>query len=108
MSYSNKIDEIKIQALLNEGNSVKEVATKLKYNPHTIYDAIGAGKITYPENYQRKDWSPVLQYDLNGNFLNEYPTIKNAMDETGVKNISSTLFNGRHFSGGYNWYYKNK
>ena len=108
LSYSNKIDETKIQELLNKGYSVKECAELLNYKSHTIYDAIGAGKITYPEDYHRMDHSPVIQYDLENNFIAEYTTIEEAISTTGIKYISSALCNGRHYSGGYNWYYKYK
>lgn len=108
LSYSNKIDEMKVQNLLNDGYSVKEAANKLNYKVHAIYDAVGAGKIIYPDNYHRRDHSPVLQCDLNDNYIKEYPTIQEAIIATGVKSISSALCNGRHYCGGYNWYYKYK
>lgn len=50
--YSNKINVKQIQLLLNEGNSVCEIAKELSINPHRIYDAIYSKKIFYPSNYK--------------------------------------------------------
>lgn len=108
LDYSNKIDEQKVQILLNQGYSVSDCENMLGYTKHRIYDAIHYGKITYPQNYRRRDYSPVIQFDKNGNFIAEYSTIKEAIDATGAKHISSALCSGRHCSGGYNWYYKYK
>lgn len=64
--------------------------------------------IIYPSNYIRGDYSPVIQYDLNDNYIAEYPSIAEAKRQTGIKYISETLCNGKHFCFEYNWYYKKK
>lgn len=57
----------------------------------------------------RKDQSkPVLQYDKNGNFIKEYPSIMDAERKTGIRhNIICRVCKGKQrTSGGYIWKYK--
>lgn len=104
--YSNKLNDIKIQKLLNKGYGIHEIAKAENCKAHTIYDAIRYGRICYPKNYKNRSRSPIVQLDLDNNFIKEYDGIVDAIAETGAKYITSALINGRHFSGGYNWYYK--
>lgn len=104
--YSNKFDDILAQKLLNETLSVSKVAEVMKCDPHKIYDAIYNNRISYPDNYKNTCYSSVVQLNLNGEFVASYGTIKEAIEKTGVKNISSCLCEGKNFSGGYYWVYK--
>ena len=63
----------------------------------------------YNVNYSQA--KPVLQYDLQGNFIREWPGVRKAEEETGINSghISSCC-SGRYGSktaGGYLWKYKN-
>lgn len=104
--YSNKINDVKIQNMLNEGISISEIAKVEGCKPHTIYDAIRYGRIEYPKTYKNKSFTPVVQLDTNNKFISEYDSIKEATSATGAKYISSALSHGRHYSGGYLWFYK--
>lgn len=104
--YSNKINDVKIQKMLNNGLSVSEIANIEGCKPHTIYDAIRYGRIEYPKNYKNKSYTPVVQLDIEYNFIREYDSIREAISTTGVRYISSALHVGRHYSGGYIWFYK--
>ena len=50
----------------------------------------------------------VLQFDKDMNFINEYVSIKIAMDKTNAKNISKCCRGEQKTSGGYIWKYKIK
>ena len=104
--YSNKLNDVYIQNLLNEGNTVTEIANKINCKSHTIYDAIRYGRISYPLDYKKAVYSPIIQFDLNGKLIREYDSIKEAIEITGLKSISSALNNGRNIYGGYYWKYK--
>lgn len=104
--YSNKINDVKIQEMLNNGFSVSEIADIERCKPHTIYDAIRYGRIEYPQNYKNKSFTPVVQLDTEYNYIAEYDSIKDAISATDAKYISSALLVGRHYSGGYLWFYK--
>jgi len=49
----------------------------------------------------------ILQYDLNGTFLKEFNSIKEAEKETNIKSISDCLRGNQKQAGGYIWRYKN-
>ena len=54
---------------------------------------------------------PIFQYDLNGNFIKEWSSIKKAALELNItpEAISNCLRKGENFSsGGFKWKYKNK
>lgn len=61
---------------------------------------------------RKGDWPelyvPVLKYDLDGNLISEYPSIKHAVaDNPKSKNISYCCQLKRDTSGGFIWRYKN-
>ena len=51
---------------------------------------------------------PILQYDLDGNFIKEYPCIISAVKELGIRSsgISNCCAGRYNQSGGYKWKYK--
>ena len=50
--------------------------------------------------------SPIIQYDLKGNYINEYSSITKAHLLTGINNISAVARGIRETAGGYIWKYK--
>lgn len=52
---------------------------------------------------------PVLQYDREGNFIREWPSMMKVEEETGIyqQNISMCCLGSRNSAGGYIWKYKN-
>lgn len=101
--YSNKINDVKIQNMLNLGYKVPEIAKEINCKPHQIYDAIQYGRITYPKNYISAYKTSVVQLDNNLNYINEFDSIADAKIMTGCNNISSAINSKTHFSGGYYW-----
>jgi group I intron endonuclease len=57
------------------------------------------------ENHPRK--RNVLQYDKNGNFINEWSCAIDAYNKMGIRNISSCCLGKRKTAGGYIWKFKN-
>lgn len=106
--YSNKFDTIKAQELLNKHMSVLSVSEIMGCEPHKIYDSIYNGLMYYPDGYVNDCYSPVVQLDINKNFICSYDNIKIASLSTGISasNIASCLRRGRNYSGGYYWLYK--
>lgn len=76
--------------------------------------------MTWQENYDKsrddlltgklitKQNKPVMQYDIDGNYINQYPSIKNASRSTGInkKGIGDTCKNIQKTSGGYVWVFR--
>ena len=63
-----------------------------------------AYNLTYGSRATEKD-QPILQYDLFGNFIKEFPSVKYAANEVGVNAtaISNVLHGWSLSSGGYMW-----
>jgi len=49
---------------------------------------------------------PVLQYDINGNFVNEFTSVGEAVAQTGIINVSPCCRGIRNMAGKYIWKYK--
>lgn len=105
--YSNKINDVKIQKLLNNGLKVPEIAKIVKCKSHQIYDAIQYGRISYPNDYIPADRTPVVRLDNNLNYIDEFDSIEEAKIMTGCNNISGAVNSKTHFSGGYYWLERN-
>ena len=48
----------------------------------------------------------VYQFDLNGNFIKEYPSYSEATKQTGIGHIHHVCLGKRKTAGGYKWKYK--
>lgn len=59
-------------------------------------------------NILKKSIKPVAQYDLSGNYITTYESVKKAEQITGVArcSISNVLCGRRHKAGGYVWKYQ--
>ena len=99
---------------LNEDGSINYDKTNLRWatkfenmnNPVTTNRMSTAKKNQEKGNHQ----TPIIQYDLNGNFIKQYPTIKEASMETGTykKSISSCASGRYKTAGGFKWKYYDK
>jgi hypothetical protein len=49
---------------------------------------------------------PVLQFDINGNFLNEYPSKKYVQEVLGITSVGQVLWGKNKTAGGFVWRYK--
>jgi len=63
-------------------------------------------KIEYKKPITHNRCTPILQYDIDGNFIREWKSIKQAKIETGL-NIGDYLLGRTKSCGGYIWKYKN-
>ena len=107
-NYSNKINIKEIQVLIDKGETIPSIEKITGINRHRIYDAIYDGRLIRGENTKNASFMPVVQLDINLNFIREYDRISDAFRCTGIKTcaIDTCLRKGRHFSGGFFWYYK--
>lgn len=85
-----------------------EWATPRENNIHSLYILRGYQK----GDYRNRKGKPVLQYDLQGNFIKEYPSYREAKRETGISAIDVVCRGARQrhkkqtTAGGYIWKYK--
>ena len=101
-----------------------EWATYKENNNHSLY-VLGNEKSVRKKKYLcteerleilreqvQKKQKPVIQYDLHGNFIKEYPSYREAERETGIKAIDVVCRGDRQkgrkqqTAGGYKWKYK--
>ena len=85
-----------------------EWATYTENNIHSLYVLNG-----YKKGMRRNErGKPVLQYDLEGHFIKEYATYREAQRETGINTIDVVCRGARQkgrkqtTAGGYIWRYK--
>ena len=91
-----------------KGNMIGEETRFVQGN--IIGEETRFGKENIPWNKgisNKKLYKPIIQYDLNGNFIKEYNAIKSAKEETNITTISNNLNNRTKTAGGYIWKYKN-
>lgn len=102
---AKKIDLLKAQKLLNSGEPPRRVSEIMDVSLHRIYDAIGQGRLKYPDNYVNNCYCAVVQFDLQGNYLAEYSSISKAEMSVGTSkgNITSCLADKRNYCAGYYW-----
>ena len=57
-------------------------------------------------NFYKKNDKNVEQYDIYGNFINEFESISIAIKYTGIYNIKAVCLGKRNTAGGYHWKFK--
>lgn len=104
--------------LINEYSSTREAADVLNCDIHTITYAC-SGRTKTGKGYmwkykdentiiQSKQRKCVLQFNLNGELLNEFPSVQKASEQYGyaVSSITSACNGSSKSCGGYIWRYK--
>jgi group I intron endonuclease len=94
ISKANKGKKRSEESKINQG-----IKTKGRISPNK-------GK-TWTLDQKRKLGKPILQYDLKGNLIKEWNTIKEAKNTLKIKGIIECLKNRAKTSGGFIWKYKN-
>ena len=86
--------------------SLERTGRKNNWDPNHIKADKGRSK---PVGFVGKGVTPVLQYDLQGNFVKEWPSHKEVFDKLGIRSsaIWSNLKGITKQAGGYIWKYKN-
>lgn len=69
------------------------------------YEEFGARKYQKPQNHCKKE---IIQCDMNGKFIKEFPSVQQAAEETGIRRstISGALTETYKSAGGYIFVYK--
>jgi hypothetical protein len=61
---------------------------------------------TGKSGYTTKKAIPIIQYDLQGNFIKEWPSQQVAAGVLSIQNLNRHLKGGRKSAGGFVWKYK--
>lgn len=89
-------------------NTVKNKLKQGTINGWCDYDGEKAKRQAQLENGQRVVETmskAVIQLDIDGNFINKYPSIQQAQRETGYSHIWDCINGKRKTAGGYQWRY---
>ena len=110
------VDIDKTRNLWDEGLSVKEIATIMNCQQHTVIRILSSCEnYDNEESYKRgrvsagnKNSKVVRQYDLNGIFICRYNSTVEAENKTGIKASRIRSAASRHIlsAGGYQWAYE--
>ena len=113
---SSSIDVYKVYKLWDEGLSIAEIADILHNDRHAI-----SIRVKEYENYTQDEHKSryynlvaksrqkeICQYDLIGNFINQYDSVLDASEKTGVgyRTICSNIQGQTNSAGGFQWRYK--
>ena len=113
---SSSIDIYKVYELWDEGLSVTEIAEKLHNDKHAV-----SIRIKEYDNYTQEELNKrhygliakskqkeICQYDLIGNFINQYDSVLEASEKTGIgyRTICSNIQGQTSSAGGFQWRYK--
>ena len=61
---------------------------------------------TWSDEHIKKISRHILQYDLDGNFIREWDTAKEAMEQMNAPKVREVCSGARKSSGGYIWKWK--
>lgn len=86
-------------------NKTNNIIDNLEWCDHQYNNNYG----TRNERISESQYKPVLQYDLLGNFIREWPSMKKVEEEMGIKyqNISGCCSGKYKTAGGFVWRFKN-
>jgi hypothetical protein len=73
-----------------------------------FYNATNKGVGSVKGQTHPNQWKKVHQYDLQGNFIKEYKSITEAINQTKIQNIGSCLIKNQKSAGDYLWCYSNQ
>ena len=110
---NKEISQELLEKLWDEGLTTEEIAQKIdctrqwvrqRLKSYKNYDADEGRKRGAKHGGQSKNHC-VQQYDTDGNLIQEFISIKQATESTGINNISRSCIKGTR-AGGYYWKYK--
>lgn len=86
---SVKVDYQEVLSLWKQGLNLQQITNKMKIDRHTASNILKIYNITEKEIFRRGIGRPVLQYTLDGKFVNRFDSITDAVNNMGKNNISA-------------------
>jgi len=99
IGFGNKIGQIK------KGRLRPDIKGRVSINKGKTSPNKGNNK-PKPIGFGEKRFKPIIQYDLNNNFIRNWSSLKEAKLHTNIKNIPLALSGANKTAGGYIWKFK--
>lgn len=106
---ANRYDYDKILELWNDGKTVEQICNELSCCSTTVQSALKSKGIKHIDHINRIFAKPVLQYDVEGNFIARYNSVNEAgraMGKVNGGNITKCCLGEIKTSLGYIWKYE--
>ena len=102
-----KLDVQWAQSLLSQGISISKIAEIMGCKSGALYSAVRDGRLKKNSDHNIRVYGikQVVQLDMSGNFVQEFPSRNSAYVSTGI-NLDSALKGICKYAGGYIWLYK--
>lgn len=103
-NFSNKLDVVEAQRLLDSGMTMNDVASCMNVKKSTINGAVFSKRLVLPSSYMElvKNEKMVVQLDMNGKYLNTFKNASVAARHLGLSSSSALLkrVNNQRLKGG--------
>lgn len=107
--FSNCINHVEVQKMLDNGYTIKEICSETNYSKASIHNAIKAKRILLPDGYKNKVFNikPIVQLGKDGTYINRFESLCDA-DRNGFKSgtIRRVLMKKQNFSYNYFWVFE--
>ena len=110
-NFSNCIDFDEVQKLLDNGYTIKEIASILNLNEHSVRWLSTSGKVQLSEDYKMKVWNikAIIRLSKNGEFLKRYESLYSLKDDGFASGTIRRVLAGKQdFSYDSFWVYEDK
>lgn len=108
-NFSNCIDHVKVQNLLNDGHSIKEIGEIMNAKDGTIRALLNAKKVFLPDNYKKLilNQKPIVRLTKNGDFIKRYENLSRIKEDNfATGTVIRVLKKIQNFSYNSYWVYE--
>ena len=108
-NFSNCIDYNKVQELLDEGYSIKEISEIMNEKQGSVRQLLTYNKVTLPSDYKEKilNQKPIVRLSKNGEFIKRYNTLTSITEDGFATGTVIRVLNGKqNFSYDSYWVYE--
>jgi hypothetical protein len=108
-NFSNCINHVKVQELLNKGFSIKEIAEIIEAKEGTVRSLLHSKKVFLPDDYKEKilNQKPVVRLTKNGCFIKRYENLSRIReDDFAIGAVIRVLKKKQNFSYDSYWVYE--
>lgn len=110
-NFSNCVNFVEIQKLIDDGYTISQAAKKLNINKYTISGLVHDKKVTLPTGYIEKVFKmkPIVRLSLDGKFIKRYNSLKDIKEDNFAPGtVRRVLVKQQDFSYNSFWLYEDE